>query len=280
MSFNFKISLKTLKTILVSIYLFCSFKSIGRDSTLVNTIILKGLDKTSIDAFNNIYISDSAGQIYKFDPKGQLITQNQTFKTRALNLLEANNTVRIYCFYKDLQCFSFTDRQLSFFDLIYLDNEKFNFISLATVSSDNSLWLFDEAQMILYKYDPITQTVFQKNYLNQTLTNFEDFQFSYMHEYANNLYMIDNQKGIFIFDNMGNFKNFIKIPDCNYISFFKNLIYIFTNTQWGYCDLNLFYKYNDLNVIWNKGNITSKFIKTDRYLYILKPSQIQIFEFK
>lgn len=105
LSFNFKISLKTLKTILVSIYLFCSFKSIGRDSTLVNTIILKGLDKTSIDAFNNIYISDSAGQIYKFDPKGQLITQNQTFKTRALNLLEANNTVRIYCFYKDLQCF-------------------------------------------------------------------------------------------------------------------------------------------------------------------------------
>ena len=201
-----------------------------QDSNLVKTIALKSIDKVTHDKFFNFYITTSNGQIYKYDKYGNFLLFNSPIKPQTINNIEATNTIRVFCFYKELQEFNYFDRFLTFDNSIKLDPQVIGFAKIATISSDNTIWIFDESDYNLKKYDPVLQKTLQNVNCNLLLKQ-GDHNISYMKEYQNKLYMLDKDSGVFIFDNMGNFNKYIELPDVHQLSFYADHMFALCNNK-------------------------------------------------
>lgn len=234
-----------------------------QDSTVIKTIELKNIDQVTHDKFYNFYITTSNGQIFKYDKLGNFLLFNSPSKPQPINNIEGTNTIRVFCFYKELQEFNYFDRFLTFDNSIKLDPLVIGFAKTATISSDNTIWIFDESDYNLKKYDPVLQKTLQTVNCN-LLFEQGDHNISYMKEYQNKLYMIDKDSGVYVFDNMGNFNRFITLSDVNQVSFYENNMYALCGNK-----LYQFHLYDNLSIDEKilKSNY-SFFFRSEEHIYL------------
>lgn len=252
-----------IKYFIIPFIVFALTKTQCQDSNLVKTIALKNIDKVTHDKFYNFYITISNGQIYKYDKYGNFLLFNSPTKPQTINNIEATNTIRVFCFYKELQEFNYFDRFLTFDNSIKLDPEVIGFAKTATISSDNTIWIFDESDYNLKKYDPVLQKTLQNVNCNLLLEQ-GDHNISYLKEYQNKLYMVDKDSGVFVFDNMGNFNKYIELPNVGQLSFHDNYMFALCN--------NKLYQVNLYGVLSSEEHILNStysfFFKSEEHIYL------------
>jgi hypothetical protein len=99
-------------------------------------------------------------------------------------------------------------------------------VRVATLAPDNRIWLLDESNLVLRKFDPNTQRLAQNTPLDLIIGRSRpDFRF--LRQYQNNTYLVDRNTGIYVFDNLGTYKKKIPFVGLSMVGFRGDELYYF-----------------------------------------------------
>jgi hypothetical protein len=211
--------------------LLSSFNKEKNDWTLVRSLKSFPIEKVSIDTYFNFYVADDKGNVFKYDSMGNQLLRFSPSKKATVSLLESWRTVNIFLFYRDIQEYTILDRFLttSSSNSTFRQNEEDNetgigFARLASLALDNNLWIFDDEDFSLKKYNTRINKVILHTSLDLIL-NPSYYDLSFMREYQNLLFVNDKNSGILVFDNLGNYKTKLPYKGLSYFNFLGNNIY-------------------------------------------------------
>lgn len=213
-----------------AILLLISSNAFAQTWTLQSEVRLEGLDKMSFDRRGQLYLSDQKGNIYQYSPLGLEKLNYSPPRQGKLSILEAWNTQRIFAFYQEFQNYRLFDRFLVPTPDQRMSIPPAGFINVATLSADQQIWLVDDRDFSLKKYNPKTNEFSIITPLN-LMADLENYQFTFLREYQNRLFLVDKNSGILIFDNLGNYEQTIEAGGIDWIAFEKDEIqYLTANT--------------------------------------------------
>ena len=183
--------------------------TIAQTLVFKNTVPVDRPGAVSIDRLSNIYVADRKNNLHKFDFTGKL---QQTFSPPATGhvaSVEAWSMVKTLLFYDDRQQIILLDRFLTPITTARLSDFSEGLVKAATLAADDRIWLLNESDFTLAKIDVRYPDAVLKTQLNQILSSDQN-DIRFMREYQNQLYILDGLSGIYVFDNMGNYKK--KLP--------------------------------------------------------------------
>ncbi|MEJ8800859.1 hypothetical protein [Pontibacter sp. H249] len=179
----------------------------------------------SKDRNSNIYFLAPGGRsIVRTDSLGNTLGTFSPPTRGRIASIDAWNPMKILLFYEDRQELQLLDRFMrpigntTLQDINYTGTAK-----AAALASDDSFWLFDETSLTLSKLNMQLRKVTIETPLNLILDK-ERFNVRQLREYQNMVYLLD-ANGIFVFDNLGNYKRKLPVTGVTYINFLGNELY-------------------------------------------------------
>jgi hypothetical protein len=183
------------------------------------------LDLVSMDTRDQIYASNTSGDIYLFDKTGKQLNLFSPPRQGRLQQLEAAWSVNIFSFSADLQEFRILDRFLNPLSENSLLLSGINLAKAATLGNNNLVWIWDESDLSLKRLDYLRNQVLQSQPLNLIL-NSENLDVSEVREFKNRLFVNIPSDGIYVFDNQANFLQRINLKIDQRLCFYKeNLLW-------------------------------------------------------
>ncbi|HSF55882.1 MAG TPA: hypothetical protein VLA71_19160, partial [Algoriphagus sp.] len=187
-------------------------------------IPIRYLDLVSLDSRDQIFASNTSGDIYLFDQKGNQLNLFSPTRQSRIHQLEASWTVNIFSFSADLQEYRILDR---FLNPIAENSFLLNEITLpkaATLGNNNVIWVWDESDLSLKSLDYLRNLVLQSQPINLILDS-ENLRVTEIREFKNRLFMNVPESGIFIFDNQGNFLKKVNLQIDQRMCFYKESLF-------------------------------------------------------
>jgi hypothetical protein len=163
----------------------------------------------ALDPLHQVYFINDKRQLYKLVP-----SQNREYLYTDLfvdqqTVIQAQNPFKVLLYKKDVGTLVTLDSRLNqtarinLFDLGYFDVS-----AVATANDNQSIWLFDKASQQLVRLDQNNRQTFFSPVMPQQIGH--ELDPVYITETESKVYLVDPTKGIFIFDNIGNY--FKKLP--------------------------------------------------------------------
>lgn len=212
----------------------CSYGQVDTSFRLINTYTYD-ISSFAVNNLNELYVINSANQLKKFNQKGDSVgVFNEVTKYGELSYVQTQNPWRTILFYKKFSTIVLLDKYLNVLTNINLRKHNIFRVQTVTSSYDNNLWLFDEQDSKLKKLDDsgnlLLETVdlriiFDSVPSPTTIIDHNGF-----------VYLYDTQKGLYIFDHYGTFKNKITFLHWKDLEVSGKFIYGF--------DDNKFYRYS------------------------------------
>lgn len=192
-------------------------------------------DQVSIDSYKNFYLSQTQGAVLRLDSTSFAATSPNFLlfspeKNAACTLIEARNPLRIFIFYREFQEYILLDRFMTLIKTTSLQSPALGFVRLAAPSADQLLWVLDDGDFSLKKYQQQTGEVLFKTPLD-LLFSTTNYDIIFLTEYQNQVFLIDKNSGILVFDNMGNFLRKINQSNIDYFNFDNEIIYWVTTQE-------------------------------------------------
>ena len=172
----------------------------------------------SIDRQGHVYIASSNGDIDRYDPKGNLAYHFSPDQKGNVSLIEAWQGLRTFVFYRDFQQYLFLDRFLNAPNRLNLGNDLSRYYQWATLAGDNNLWLVDQQELSLKKFDIEINEFMLETPFNLNLDP-ENFELTHIREYQNLVFISDFNSGVLVFDNLGNYMETLSVTGLKYFSF-------------------------------------------------------------
>lgn len=248
--------------------------------SLVKKVPLKNAALATIDQKKNIYIADRDGNINQYDSTGNVLITYSPQKIGTVTSMVASQTIQLFIFYQDFQEYVILNRFLNQTTRQKFSLADIGFVRLATLASDNNIWLFDEEDMSIKKYDPRLNKVITKTSFD-LLFDTQSQEISHLREYENLLYVADQKSGIWIFDNLGNFKK--KLPYTNIQGFTVVNHYLYVLQGQKLTKVNIYSATNDQEDIMidhallkDKKQLFYPFL-TGLRLYLVTPAYLLIY---
>lgn len=188
----------------------------------------------ALDQMHQIYYINGQRQLFKLVP-----AQNRNYLYTDLfvdrqTILFVQNALKILLYKKDIGALVTLDSRLNMtgkinlFDLGYYD-----VTTLATANDNQSIWLFDKASQQLVRLDQQYKQTFISPVMPQQIGF--DLNPVYITETEGKVYLVDYEKGVFIFDNFGNFFRQIPLHGIRKIWVFGSRILYYQDDQiWQY----------------------------------------------
>ncbi len=183
----------------------------------------------SNDTSGNIYLSFKGGSITKLSPTLDSLYTYSPIKVGDTKLLDAGNGLYIFAFYDFFQEYVLTNRFLSSPTRTKLSDIPLDYIDIATQSQDNNIWVMETSGFRLIKYNTILKRVESETLLTTIIEN-ADNDFIYIKEFQNQVFLVDKNSGIYIFDNLGNFLRKVKAQTSK-VNFYENYMYYLEDAQ-------------------------------------------------
>lgn len=269
-SLNFK-HLKV-KNLILFVFIACSIVTYAQELTVLNTISIKEPEKISVDRYYNIYYSDKKENIQKYDKLGNFLLSYSPPKPGEISLIEAWNSIRIFVFYKDFQEFVLLDRFLAPQPIYKIDQNLIGFARMATISADNQLWVIDDDDFSLKKYDLDNQKLSLKTPL-ELILKAKDYHINFIREYQNLVYVNDRNSGILVFDNMGNYKKKIEITQIETFGFINDELYYLKDNKIMFYNL---YNFEERSINLPPAYNVTKVIVSPENIYLFSATNLLI----
>jgi hypothetical protein len=217
------------KLSLVILLLVAGFLPLSAQTiTLSKQLEFAGPSAISLDRLGNFYFADQRRTVYKFSPDGTPTSTYSPAISGGISSIEARNGIKILVFSYDQQRITLLDRflrEISFLDLSRLpENTNNDLFKAATFSGDDQFWLFNESTFSITKINALTQQRYFSTALNLIVRQ-KSYDVRFMREYQNNLYVVEKSAGIFVFDNMGNYRKTLPFSGLDYIGFTGDELY-------------------------------------------------------
>lgn len=182
----------------------------------------------SVDNYNRVITADAKGNITAYDTLGNALTTYSPQTVAGVTLLEAWRSMKILVFYRDLQQYVLLDRFLTplagYPYPARLPAERIGFARVLTLAFDDQLWVFDDADFSLKKYNPQLQAVTIHSPMTLVL-DAKDYHINFMREYQSQVFVNDKNSGILVFDNLGNYRKKLPLPNADYFQFVGDELY-------------------------------------------------------
>jgi hypothetical protein len=217
----------SLKNIILALSFFVILSLPGQDTISLSTssIAIKNITSLKSDRQGNIYTTLANNQIQKFNPdlkKEEVFSPSVPGKihlhTPAFSIVQS-------VFYQDVQTIVLLDRFLVEKSRIETEEIDLGFVSTSSISTDNNLWLLDESEFKLCKYNLNFQRLDHCNELNLIIRD-TTHHFTEIIEYQNRVYLFDQTTGVYIFDNLGTFIRFWPLTNYSDFCFYKDHLWV------------------------------------------------------
>jgi hypothetical protein len=231
----------------------------------------------SVDNLDNLYMVSNNNQLKKINANADSVAVfNDVKRYGNPSSIDVNNPFRTLLYYKNYSTVVMLDRLLSVRNTINFRNQNIFSVKSITLSYDNNIWLFDEQDFNLKK---ITE---EGNLLLETTewTMLFDTVPSPVQiiEKNNFVYLYDPEKGFYIFDYYGSFKN--RLPFLNWTN-----VEITGNTLYGFSN-NILYSYELKSLTIKEYKLPGFFGKFSSIkamngkVYLLNENGIDIYQIK
>lgn len=169
----------------------------------------------AVDKLQHIYLSNADNDLVKYNASRQSLFQFNNNTKGQLSNIDATDPFNILLFYPDFQQLILLDRTLNEKARFSLYESGVGEASAVALSNDNRIWVFDRIGFQLMKID----------YKGQVTLNSEDLSFQLgqglelvqLQARENLLFALDKSRGLFLFDNFGQFHK--HIPFAGVLSF-------------------------------------------------------------
>ena len=163
----------------------------------------------SLDRRGALYVADADNNLRQYGPEGLPLNTYAPAQPGHVAQVEAWNVTTTLVFNDDRQQLVLLDRFLAPITEVRLADYLDGIVRVATLAPDNVIWLLDESNLVLREFDPNTLRLVQSTPLDLIIGRSRpDFRF--IRQYQNNIYLVDRSTGIYVFDNLGNYKK--KLP--------------------------------------------------------------------
>lgn len=231
----------------------------------------------TVDNLDNIYLIVNDNQLKKLNANGDSVAvYNDVKRFGNPSSLDVSNPLKTLLYYKNYSTVIVLDRLLTVRNNINFRKQNIFYVNNITLSYDNNIWLFDEEDFKLKKIDEegrvLLSTIDWRN-LFDTVPAVERII-----DRNNFVYLYDPEKGFYIFDYYGSFKN--RLPFLKW-----NNIEVSGKTMYGFYDNKLFsYEMNTLQLKeYSLPGFFGDYISIramNRKLYLLKGDRIDIYEIR
>jgi hypothetical protein len=208
--------------------------------TFSHTLPISSPTTISVDRNGSVYFMDPNRSLFMLDSLGNPLNTFSPPSRGRIKSVEAWNPMKMLLFYEDRQELILLDRFMRpiantrLTDLGYMGN-----VQAATLTSDDSFWLFNESDFTLSKIDLRYQKPIIETPLDLILDKAR-FDVRFIREYQNMVYLLDYNGGVYVFDNLGNYKKKLPFTGVSYIGFRGNELYFVKDKQLHFFDLYLF----------------------------------------
>ncbi len=191
---------------------------------LVRLIPMRNPGAASLDRRGALYVADADNNVRQFGPEGLPLSTYAPTQPGHVAQLEAWNLTSTLVFNDDRQQLILLDRFLAPITEVRLADYVDGTIRAATLAPDNRIWLLDESNLVLREFDPTILRLVQNTPLDLLLGRSRpDFRF--LRQYQNNTYLVDRSTGVYVFDNLGNFRNKLPFTGLSMVGFRGDELY-------------------------------------------------------
>ena len=163
----------------------------------------------TVDNLGELYVINTDNQLKKYDEQGDSVgVFNQVTKYGKLSYVEAQNPWKAILFYKNFSTIVLLDKYLNVISSINLRQHDIFQVNALTTSYDNNIWLYDEQDNKLKKIDDSGNDIFETQDFRLLFDSVPSPQ--KIIDSDGFVYLYDPEKGLYIFDYYGSFKN--KLP--------------------------------------------------------------------
>jgi len=231
----------------------------------------------TVDNLDNIYLITSTNQLKKLNGNGDSAgVFNDVKRYGTLSSIDVTNPLKILLYYKNFATVVVLDRFLNIRNTINFRKKNIFSVQSITTSYDNNIWFFDDQDYKLKKID-------EEGKLLQETTDFRMLFDSVpspiqITDKENFVYLYDPEKGFYIFDYYGSFKNRLPFLNWTNVAVSEKNMYGFNNKKLYCYELNsLTLKEYQLSSIFGKYTAIKA---VNGKVYLLKDDGIYIYQVK
>jgi hypothetical protein len=246
----------------------------AQDLQLIKTLKIDAPSEVSLDRGGNIYYATFNGDIIKLSPQLEDEKVFSPANPNTTNMLEAWQGLRVFSFHRDLQQYRLINRNLSLHQDYSIPQDVISFAEMATPSFDNNIWVIDQVDFSLVKYDITLRELKSRTPLDQLL-NPENYDILLCKEYQNKLFISTQNQGILIFDNLGSYIKSFQHKGISSFNFWKDSIYFLSSGE-----LVKLHLYNEfMNTMTLPEGIYWKFVLVqDENIYLFSGDELRWYQ--
>lgn len=157
------------------------------------------------DPNGNVYVTNGA-TLFKLNADGEILFRYTNFQQGNISSIDVDNPLKIMVFYKEASLILFLDEKLvpmmEPLDLF----SRFHNIALATYSTDNTIWLYDEVLQDLINVN------FQLDEISRNHLSWEDFHPLRFYSLQEKQLAMCTEESIYYFDAFGTYLKQLPFP--------------------------------------------------------------------
>ncbi|MBR0569513.1 hypothetical protein KB205_02725 [Microvirga sp. STS03] len=244
------------------------------EATYIRTIAVGSSTAISTGTNNAVYLLNPRRNIVQLDSLGRLVTLYSPTSNARITTIDAWNPMKVLAFYADRQELLLLDRFLTPITSVALaDFEINNTVKAAALAADDGFWLFDETDFKLSKLDLRLRKVTIETPLNLVMDR-NKFDIRMLREYQNQVYLLDYNSGIYVFDNLGNYKQRLPLTGISYIGFLNDELYFVKEVNLHFYDL---YKHEQRTIAFPEGKNYTTALATKNRLYLFSGKAADVY---
>jgi len=194
------------------------------------------VSQIELDASKNMFLIEGS-KVSMYGPKGKLEFWYSNMYTKSIHSIDILNPEKILVFYKEDQKITFLTQ---YFKVIpkpfYLKDKGYSNITMACASSDGSIWVYDHSARQLIKLTDQGGFITQSGQFPNDVPS--DFSPVFMKNYNGSLYISDPKRGIFVFNQIGDYQKTLPVLNASHFRIENNLLYFIIDGKAGTYNLN------------------------------------------
>lgn len=227
---------------------------------------------STVDRPGDLYFITREGQIQKFDRDGKLIVVYR--HKGAPTLFDPRDGARLFAYYRGIQQYDYLNPTFDMVSSFRVDSAFVIEPWLIAPSMEKKLWVLDNADHSLKKINTVEAQVEVEVVIDASVIE-NATQFTSIREYQNFVFLLNPNKGVYVFNSLGKFMRLIPIRGIQQFNFLGQEMYYLTGNTIKFLDL-FSSESREIKVTGKPLNV----ILTDERMVLVGLKSFDIFEFK
>lgn len=183
------------------------------------------IENVFLDNLDQLHIVDGQGTLTRYTQDLEVLYKYADNTVGSIQHVDVNNPLKTLVYHRAYGIISYLDNTLALIKKSNLQDWGYYDITTIASSNDGNIWLYDPAKNQILKIDDAGGIKLSTNNLNDY--RLEDLNPTKIVERDNKLFVYDEEYGIIIFDNLGQYLKLLPIKDVETFQTDGKNIYVF-----------------------------------------------------